>query len=287
MGTCAPRWLGETLRAQFSAAIADGQRGDCRAEGWLRSHVMQADSVLLDPVRFAGLVAPAITRTFVAGMRAAGDDGSQLVRLHGGPAVGYVIDLRNPLAAGRGIRMSQLRAVYRYTAPSDVEATVQQSVAGGLLSREGDGSTRATERGRRFLGELYALHDRVLTDRWPGGVVERLNTILDRVLAAVMPSAGGAWEVQAPAHEPASGAPATVLLNRLSTMRYHRADAHAAAWHAAGWTTEQIQAMPWGSEWSDERRAIEHDTNVRASEPYAVLTADERLQLLADLAALM
>jgi hypothetical protein len=77
-----------------------------------------------------------------------------------------------------------------------------------------------------------------------------------------------------------------VLLNRLSTMRYHRADAHAAAWQAAGWTAAEVAAMPWGTEWSDARVAIERDTNVRAAPPYAALTADERLVLLAGLAAL-
>ena len=43
--------------------------------------------------------------------------------------------------------------------------------------------------------------------------------------------------------------------------------------------------MPWGT-MNDERLAIEQDTNVRAAPPYEALTPDERLELIADLAAL-
>ena len=77
-----------------------------------------------------------------------------------------------------------------------------------------------------------------------------------------------------------------MLLDRLSTMRYHRADAHAAAWLHAGWTAADVAAMPWGTAWSAERRQIERDTNRRAAFPYDDLTGDQRLALLADLAAL-
>ena len=70
------------------------------------------------------------------------------------------------------------------------------------------------------------------------------------------------------------------LLNRLSTLRYHRAD--AAAWQAAGLTAAEMVALPPGP----AREAIEHDTDVRTAAPYRLLSPDERLELLADLAAL-
>jgi hypothetical protein len=65
-------------------------------------------------------------------------------------------------------------------------------------------------------------------------------------------------------------------------LRYHRADAHAAAWHAAGLTGAAIQQLPAGP----ARDAIEAGTNRRASPPYATLTPDERITFLAGLAAL-
>ncbi|MPZ26813.1 MAG: hypothetical protein GEV12_10250 [Micromonosporaceae bacterium] len=247
-----------------------------------------SEPVDLSPVRFAELVAPAVSRTFVAGMRAGGTEGRDLVTSYGGASVGYLIDLRNPLAAGRRLTPADLAAVYRYRNPDEVRATVRGGVADGLLAEGPDGAVAAGDRGQEFLRDLFALHGRVLTERWrpQSWPVDRLNQVLTRVLAAAEETAGAAWAVQAPPYEPADAPPGVLLLNRLSTLRYHRADAHAAAWQAAGLTAAEMVAMPWGTDWSPQRRAVEQATNQRAAAPFAVLTAEERLTLLADLAAL-
>jgi hypothetical protein len=86
----------------------------------------------------------------------------------------------------------------------------------------------------------------------------------------------------APVWEPRGAPPGLLVLNRLSAMRYHRADAHAAAWTAAGLTAAQVVAMPHDR----ERDPIEAETNRRAAAPYRVLPAADRIVLLADLAAL-
>lgn len=247
------------------------------------------DVLTLDSVRFAELVAPAISRVFVTGMRAAAaaDHDRSLVGPYGGPeVVECVIDLRNPLAAGRSITAAGLRDHYRYTDPADIESTIDRSVVGGLLQRDADGTIEATGTGQQFLADLFAHHADVLTERWNPAVIERLNPLLARVLRAADATGGGAWSVQSPPHEPAGKPSAVVLLDRLSTMRYHRADAHAAAWLHAGWTAADVAAMPWGTVWSEERRQIERDTNRRAASPYNALTGDERLSFLADLAAI-
>ena len=62
----------------------------------------------------------------------------------------------------------------------------------------------------------------------------------------------------------------------------YRADAHAAAWQAAGLTSEAMMQLPAGP----VRAAIEAETNRRAGVPYATLSVDERVVLLAGLAAL-
>lgn len=245
-------------------------------------------AVDLSPPRFAALVAPAVTRVFVAGMRAGGAQGRELVAAYGGPAVGYLIDLRNPLAAGRTVTVDDLAVVYRYTDPEQVRGTIRGGVEHGLLAPPDGGTITPTRRGRAFLSDLFELQARVLDERWGphAGPVDRLNGLLGRVLGEAAATAGPAWAVQAPPYEP-DGTPAPVLLlNRLSTLRYHRADAHAAAWLAAGLTAAEMVAMPWGGEWTDRRREVERDTNVGAAAPYAGLTPDERLALLADLAAL-
>jgi hypothetical protein len=250
----------------------------------------------LSPVRCAELVAPAISRTFIAGMKAGGDDGRALVASYGGSAVGYLIDLRNPLAAGRRLTPADLESLYRYRDPADVRETVARSVAHGLLAQAQagtagvpPGAVEASERGHAFLRDLFTLHGRVLGEVWErrhAAVVERLNALLARLIAAAGATGGAAWAVQAPPYEPAGTPPGVLLLNRLSTMRFHRADAHAAAWQAAGLTAAEIQAMPWGTTWTAQRQGIEDDTNGNAAPPYAVLTVNERLSLLADLAAL-
>jgi hypothetical protein len=250
----------------------------------------------LSAARFAALVAPAVTRTFVAGILAGGTDGRDLVESYGGEAVGYLIDLRNPLAAGRRLTTADLAAVHRYRAPEEVDETVGRSVAHGLLDRSADGSITAADRGLAFLRDLFALHGRALTRRWGTGGnqtgamphpdrVDRLTEVLGRVLAEAAATGGAAWATQAPPYEPARTPPGVLLLNRLSTLRYHRADAYAAAWQAAGLTAAEIAAMPWGR-WSPQRRAVEDDTDARAAAPYAVLTPEQRLRLLADLSAL-
>ena len=95
-----------------------------------------SDLVELGPVRCAELAAPAITRAFVSGMRAGSRAGRQLVERYGGAAVGYVIDLRNPLAAGRNLSTDELAPVYRYVDPNTCQDTIAASVTGGLLERD-------------------------------------------------------------------------------------------------------------------------------------------------------
>ena len=204
-----------------------------------------SETVAIDPVRFAALVAPAITRTFISGMHASGDAGRELVRSYGGRAIGNMIDLRNPLAAGRSIAHGELPAAYRYFDPKDVSDSIDRSVDAGLLDRATDGSVSASARGRSFLADLFALHDRTLTERWPGYVLERLNPLTERLLAEAARTGGAAWAVHAPPHEAPGLGPGIIAMNRLSTLRYHRSDSHAAAWLAAGWTVERIQQFPW------------------------------------------
>ncbi|WP_254910053.1 hypothetical protein [Micromonospora sp. NBS 11-29] len=85
-----------------------------------------------------------------------------------------------------------------------------------------------------------------------------------------------------PPYEPADASPSLLLVTRLGSLRHHRADAHRAAWRAAGLTADGIRALPDGP----ERAAIEADTDRRDEPAYAVLTDAERWELLAGLAAL-
>lgn len=219
-------------------------------------------------------------------MHAARDNGGHsLILSYGGRAAAGLVDLRNPFAAGRSLSRDEVADVYPYRDVEAIWSGLQGSVEGGLLMQGGDGRISVTDRGGTFLNDLFALYSAVLAERWEeahGERVRRLVALLGSVLDAASATGGARWTVHAPPHEPPGSTPGTILLNRLSTLRYHRADAHVAAWQAAGLTAEEIVAMPTGP----EREAIEDDTNVRAAPPFEALTPDERLTLLADLAAL-
>jgi hypothetical protein len=120
-------------------------------------------------------------------------------------------------------------------------------------------------------GQLWSQH---------GTALAGLDDLAGRVVQAGLVTGGDAYLTMAPPYEPADATVGVLLHHRLSVLRYHRADAHAAAWQAAGLTSEAMMQLPAGP----VRAAIEADR--RAGVPYATLSADERVALLAGLAAL-
>ncbi|GGM00108.1 MULTISPECIES: hypothetical protein [Micromonospora] len=252
-----------------------------------------SDAVELASHRFAGLVAPTIDRVVVAGILAGRDGGgAELSQRYGGPlATGFLVEFRTRLAAPGGtVSAAGFAGVTRHRDPATCTRMLDKHVAHGMLHRRADGAFSATERGAAFLTEIYQVHAEVTEELWAGHDerVDRLVTTLGRLLAyalvAVEEETGPseAFTAVAPPYEPDGTAPGVLLLNRLGALRYHRADAHAAAWTAAGHTAQSVEALPAGP----EQRAIALETDRRAAAPYTVLTAEERLAMLADLAAL-
>ena len=72
------------------------------------------------------------------------------------------------------------------------------------------------------------------------------------------------------------------LAEHLTSLRFHRYDAHVGAWRAEGLTVDEVQALAPGP----VRDRIEAETNRRAAPPYAALDPAGRLELLAGLGAL-
>ncbi|MEH1168958.1 hypothetical protein V6V47_26600 [Micromonospora sp. CPCC 205539] len=252
------------------------------------------NTVDLAPHRIAGLLAPAVDRVFVAGMLAGRDGGgAELSQRYGGPAAtGFLVDLRTRLAAPGGtVDRPGFAAITRYHDPVTCQRMLDKQVAYGMIHRRPDGGLWATDRGSAFLAELHQVHAEVTEELWAGQDerVLRLVTSLGRLLAYALvltdehaAPGGSAFAALAPPYEPDGTPPGVLLLNRLGTLRYHRADAHAAAWAAAGHTASSVAALPAGP----ERLAIEQETDRRAAGPYTTLSAEERLTMLADLAAL-
>src|SRR5438067_3560859 len=188
--------------------------------------------------RYPARVAPLLDGAFTSAMRAvAGQGGRELVQRFGGDPARPLIDFRTSLRwPGRWVRP---HGVWRYYD----QAACWSAVRASSLLVVGDDEFRAVPRGTEFLAELYALHDRVTAGHWAGleAVVARTVEVLGRVLTEAASTGGDAFHAMAPPYEDGAS-PGTVLLNRMGTLRYHRADTHAAAWQAAGLTAAEIVA---------------------------------------------
>ncbi|MDG4834542.1 hypothetical protein O7627_35325 [Solwaraspora sp. WMMD1047] len=252
------------------------------------------DEIRFPPHQAAGLVAPAVDRLYRAAMATArARGGADLSRRYGGPAAtGYLIEFRTRLAVPGGtVSGAGLVATTRHQDPAARQREMDKQVAHGMIQRVGDGFT-ATDRGRSFLADLYELHGRVTAELWSAhrSRVDRLADLAGRLLTAATGSGStagatpldGSFGAVAPPYEPDGTPPGLLLLNRLGALRHHRADAHAAAWTAAGHTPQSITGLAPGP----ELLAIDLETDRRAAAPYGALAPGERLALLADLAAL-
>ncbi|MFG3342107.1 hypothetical protein [Glycomyces sp. NPDC048151] len=160
----------------------------------------------------------------------------------------------------------------------------------GLVERV-DGYWHLTALGRAVVLEadrvLGATAERLWSYRpspsLPGlAAVDAVLPLVGRLLEAGQATGGPVFRALTPVWEPADASPSALLAARLEALRHHRADAHRAAWAAAGLTAEGIQALGPGP----EREAIEAETNRLDAPVYEALDADERLILLGGLGAL-
>jgi hypothetical protein len=103
-----------------------------------------------------------------------------------------------------------------------------------------------------------------------------------RLVVAAAATGGDAYAALAPPFEPPDASAELLLHHRLAVLCYHRADAHAAAWQAAGHTVDTIRDLAAGP----ERERIEAETNRGAGRPYATLAAAERSRLVSGLTVL-
>jgi hypothetical protein len=174
--------------------------------------------------------------------------------------------------------------VFPYQPSAQVRAGIDGLVAADLLEAVGTDQLRLADAGRIVIGELFARIQGFVDVLWSnyGELVTSLLPLAARACAAVTETGGGGVRVVAPAYEPPDASPALILVEALSPLRFHRSDAHVAAWRAAGLTAEQVQQLEPGP----LRQQIEAETNRRAAPPYAVLSEAERLTLLSGLGAL-
>ncbi|SCG37843.1 hypothetical protein [Micromonospora inositola] len=200
--------------------------------------------------------------------------------------------------AGLGFEYSFFSGVLARPMPAEAladalvytDGDMTAELAQGVVVIDEDGAWRLTERGRELALFAQRATAEAAAERWSSGPsmlpglssAPRLADLVGRVLEAGLATGGPAFRAMTPVYEPDDASPAMRLVTRLGALRHHRADAHRAAWRAAGLTVEQIRALPDGP----QRQTIEAETD-RLDEPaYAVLNVDERWELLAALGAL-
>lgn len=190
--------------------------------------------------------------------------------------------LRNAMP-NRIVDRAGISAVFVYSPPELLEAAVMELAGKSLIAIE-HGTVVLRDRGRESLAELYAITISIIDELWTGreDLSNKLAGLANRAVAAAAATGGPAFAVMAPPWEPPDASMAMLLAERLTPLRFHRFDAHVAAWKSAGLTVEAVRNLPPG----DQRDAIEADTNERAAAPYEALTPTERFELCAGLGAL-
>jgi hypothetical protein len=195
------------------------------------------------------------------------------------PHISPLINLRFTLLRGplpiRGFLLSA-----RYSPAARVHSSITELVDAGWLV-EHDRIVSITDRTEVLLNLLYDAHAKAIGIHWAttGVDLRAMAALTHRLLEAAAHSAGPAFSLLSPPFERAGDPDGLLLFNRLAALRYHRSDAHAAAWAAEGLTADQMLAL----EPSGLRDRIEAETNRFAAAPFEVLSHAERTTVLTGL----
>jgi len=241
----------------------------------------------LAPEVFAAHIAPIIDRLRLAVARrtkqlstVAGLSTSAGV---GEPAFQLLMMMRNTFP-DRALGAQQLGAAFMYQRPGAAVPLLDDLRDAGLIEGRADSLMLLSAQGRDLMGRLIVASTDAVNELWGADTsnAAQLLPLADRALAAATPSGGAGLELMTPAYDAPDASAEAKLAERLAGLRFHRFDAHVAAWKAAGLTAQTVKALAP----SPEREAIEVDTNRRAGSAYATLDPSERLDLLAGLGAL-
>jgi hypothetical protein len=197
--------------------------------------------------------------------------------------VGVLAMLRNTMP-DRVVELAQLRAVFVYVSDETFQSQLAAVVTAGLVDTLDSDRLRLSTRGAEVVGQISAVAMPVPSTLWHGheDAVAIAAPLTERAVEEATATGGPAFSVLAPPYEPPDMPLAALVAERLTALRFHRFDAHVAAWQAAGLTVDEIRHLEAGP----VRDAIEADTNDRAGRPYAALAAHERRLLVAQLARL-
>jgi hypothetical protein len=186
------------------------------------------------------------------------------------PHFGVLIELRDLLLVGTAPD-TVITGLFRYHA--EIDDAVAELDPEGWLERVADGVV-ATPRCTAVLDVLRTAAEIALTEAW-GRPEEQLARVDEVVRGAVGTSEGPVFDALAAVDT--GGGPVLRLFERCNALRHHRADAHAAAWHAFGLTATSVASVPKAD---PVRRDVETTTNRIASRPYRCLSTVDRAALV-------
>lgn len=237
----------------------------------------------MDPVTAACEIAPQLDRIRIAISRAIGGRSGPVASDLGLGEEGLLLlaMLRN-LPPARSATIEALDAAFIYQPAGFVASGLSQVRSAGLLQAD---AIALTDAGRAAIDRIHAVGTDVITEMWsalPAADFESLDVLSTRAMDAAVETGGAAFSLVWPKYAPAGTPVFARVAETLTPLRYHRFDAHVAAWRAAGLSVAEAQALEAGA----LKDAIEADTNARAAAPYAALSEDERVALVTSLASL-
>lgn len=183
--------------------------------------------------------------------------------------LGVLVEMRCLLPAGP-VSLHVVAGLFRYV--EHIGDAIEDLIAEGWLKRSAN-AVAATPATTTVLDAMRDTAGRVLEPVW--GRQSDLLTRMDAVVrGAVGSSAGPVFDALATVEPPAG--PAVRLFERCNALRHHRADAHAAAWHAVGLTATSVVEV---AATDPVRQDVETATNRVASRAFRPLSTVERAEL--------
>ncbi len=203
------------------------------------------------------------------------------------PDTGRVFAMLRNAYPDRAVPLRNYRAAYVYQDPATFDGALARMIETGLVKKATPASSPESvvlsASGRDLMARIRQVGAQVADGRWgreTGPLLELVDRCLTRAAETAVPE--GAFHLVAPRHDEPDDSTSARLAEGLTGLRFHRFDAHVAAWRAAGFTAASITALEPGP----ERDQIEADTNERAGQAYAALTVGEQSSLLQGLTEL-
>jgi hypothetical protein len=227
---------------------------------------------------YAAAIAPEIDRVRIAIAHGIRDRFGPLLTDAGvPPSAGQMLGMLRNLGPDRSAPRAAVDEVFIYQPPGSAEAALADLAAAGIVDLP-ESHVVLTPRGVDVVERMYVITDEIVAELWRsvGDDFAALFGITTTVVDAAADTGGLAFALMAPPYEPAGARIATRFAESLTLLRFHRFDAHIAAWRNAGLTLDDVQQLEDGP----RKDAIEAETNARAALPYTALTASERTTLL-------